>query len=109
MNNVSLIGRLGQHPELRVTTSGKKVATFSIAVENRFRSDDSPDWVQIQVWGKTAEVVAEHKNKGDQVAITGRLTSSQWVDDDGTNRSRLFVTAETVDFLHNANTGKEAA
>ena len=109
MNNVSLIGRLGQHPELRATTGGKKVATFSIAVENRHRSDGEPDWVQIEVWGKTAEVIAEHKAKGDQVAVTGRLTSSQWETGDGDKRSRLFVTAESVDFLHNANTGKEAA
>lgn len=107
MNNVSLIGRLGQHPELKVTSGNHQVASFSIAVENRFK--DEPDWVAVEVWGKTAEVVAEHKSKGDQVAITGRLTTSQWTDDDGTKRSRTFVTADTVDFLHNANTGKEAA
>ena len=107
MNNVSIIGRLGQDPELRVTTGGKTVVSFSIAIDNRFK--DEPDWVPVEVWDKVAEVVAEHKSKGDQVAITGRLTSSQWTDDDGTKRSRLIVTADTVDFLHNANTAKEAA
>jgi len=108
MNNVSIIGRIGQKPEVRETSGGKKVTTFSIAIENRFRDSGDPDWVSIEVWGPTGEVVAEHKNTGDQVAVTGRLTSSKWTDDDGTNRSRLYVTADTVDFLHNANKHEEA-
>jgi len=110
MNNVSIIGRLGQNPELRTTTGGKAVASFSVAVENRLRDNEEPDWVNIEVWGKIAEVVAEHKTKGDQVAITGRLTSSAWTDDDNNKRSRLYVTAETVDFLHSPKANaKEAA
>ena len=85
MNNVSIIGRIGQKPEVRETSGGKKVTTFSIAIENRFRDSGDPDWVSIEVWGPTGEVVAEHKNTGDQVAVTGRLTSSKWTDDDGTH------------------------
>lgn len=108
MNNVSIIGRLGQDPETRTTTSGKTVANFSIAIENRFRDTGEPDWVTIEVWGKTADVITQHKTKGDQVAITGRLTTARWVDDNGTNRSRTYVTAETVEFLHNANHQEEA-
>ena len=109
MNNVSLIGRLGQHPELKVTSGNHQVASFSIAVENRFK--DEPDWVAVEVWGKTAEVVAEHKSKGDQVAITGRLTTKNWEDNDGNKRSRTVVTAERIDFLHTVKTnkGEEAA
>ena len=108
MNNVSIIGRLGQDPELRVTTSGKNVASFSVAIENRFRDSGEPDWVAVEVWGKTAEVVAEHKNSGDQVAITGRLTTSKWTDaETGAHRSRTFITAETVDFLHSIPKGEE--
>ncbi len=100
MNNVSLIGRLGRDPEARFTTTGKQVTTFSIACDNPYRRDQDPDWVNVEAWGKTAELVAEHKTKGDQVAITGRLTSSSWEDNDGTTRHRLYVTAERVDFLH---------
>lgn len=108
MNNVSIIGRLGQDPELRETTSGKNVANFSVAVENRFRDSGEPDWVAVEVWGKTAEAVAEHKKSGDQVAITGRITTSKWTDaGTGDNRSRTFITADTVDFLHNAATGEK--
>ena len=78
MNNVSIIGRLGQDPELRFTSGGKPFTAFSVAVDNPFRDDNEPDWVNVETWGKTAELVAEHKSKGDQVAITGRLTSSSW-------------------------------
>jgi single-strand DNA-binding protein len=109
MNTVSIIGRLGHNPETRSTTGGRQVTTFSVAVDNRFRDDNEPDWVNVEAWGKLAEVVAGHKSKGDQVAITGRLTSSNWTDADGTNRTRLYVTAETIDFLHNAKTDNEEA
>ena len=107
MNNVSIIGRLGGDPELRFTTGGKPVASFSMAIDNPFRDDNTPDWVNVETWGKTAELVSEHKSKGDQVAITGRLTSSNWTDDDGNKRSRTFVTAERIDFLHTVKTNKQ--
>lgn len=100
MNNVSIIGRLGTDPEMRFTKGGKGVASFSLAVDNPYREDNEPDWVSIEVWAKTAETVSQHKVKGDQVAITGRLTSQSWTDDDGNNRRRIIVTAEKVDFLH---------
>lgn len=103
MNNVSIIGRLGQDPELRYTTGGKTVASFSLAVDSR-REDETPDWVNIEVWGKTADLVGEHKSKGDQVAITGRITTSNWEDNDGNKRSRTYVTAERIDFLHTLQT-----
>ena len=106
MNNVSIIGRLGQDPELRFTTGGKPVTAFSVAVDNPFRDDNEPDWVNVETWGKTAELVAEHKSKGDQVAITGRLTSSSWEDNEGTRHQRLYVTAERIDFLHTVKNSK---
>lgn len=111
MNNVSIIGRLGNDPEVRYTANNKAVASFQLAIDNPFRDDETPDWVAIEVWGKTAELVGEHKNKGDQVAITGRITSSSWEDKEGNKRSRVFVTAERVDFLHTVKTtkGEEAA
>ena len=111
MNNVSIIGRLGQDPELRFTTSGKPVASFQLAIDNPYRDDNEPDWVNVETWAKNAELVGEHKSKGDQVAITGRLTTKNWEDNDGNKRSRTVVTAERIDFLHTVKTnkGEEAA
>lgn len=106
MNNVSIIGRLGQDPELRTPAPDKTVTSFSLAIDTHRK--DEPTWITVEVWNKLGEVVAEHKSKGDQVAVTGRLTSSQWTTDDGEKRSRVVVTADTVDFLHNANQREEA-
>jgi single-strand DNA-binding protein len=102
MNNVTIIGRLGNDPETRSTPNSKTLTRFSIAVENRFRDNDEPDWIPVEAWGKTADSVSNHKSKGDQVAITGHLTHTHWVAADGTHHNRLVVTADSVEFLHNA-------
>lgn len=99
MNVVSLIGRMGNDPQLQHTANGKSVLEFRLAVESPV--SDTPDWITIVVWGKDAEVIAEHKRQGDQIAVTGRLTSQQWETDDGQRRSTVKVTARPrgVQFL----------
>jgi len=102
MNTTTIIGRLGQDPELRYTTSGTPVATFRLAVPNP-RDNDQPDWIPITALGKVAEAVAEYVSKGHQVAVTGRLTSSEWDDPNGQRHFKLEVTARSIDFLTPAN------
>ena len=100
MNTVTLIGRLGKNPELRYTANNKPVANFTIAVDNRH--SDEPDWFNVVVWGRLAETVAEHKVKGDQVAVQGRLTPRSWETEDGQRRSTVEVTAEEIEYLARA-------
>jgi single-strand DNA-binding protein len=104
MNDVSLIGRLTRDPELRTTRNGTDVAPLRLAVDRR-RRDDGAVFVDITCFEGQARACADHLAKGRQVAISGRLELDQWKADDGTNRSRLYVIAQSVQFLG----GKPAA
>ena len=105
MNSVNLTGRLTDDPVLRYTTDGKAVTNFRVAINGR---NDRVDFVDVTVWGKTAEAVAEHKGKGDQIAVSGRITTSEWTDDDGKRHFRTGVTADEVNFLAKARNKVEA-
>jgi single-strand DNA-binding protein len=104
MNDVSLIGRLTRDPELRTARNGTDVATLRLAVDRR-RRDDGAVFVDVTCFEGQARACADHLAKGRQVAISGRLELDQWKADDGTNRSRLYVIAQSVEFLG----GKPAA
>ena len=108
MNTTTLIGRLAQDPELRFTTGGTSVATFRLAVPNP-QDDDQPNWIPIKALGKTADAVAEYLTKGNQVAVTGRLESSEWDDKDGQHHWKLEVLARNVEFLNTKNKSADEA
>ena len=105
INSVNLAGRLTDAPTLRYTADGKAVANLRVAVNGR---NDRVDFIDVTVWGKPAEAVAEHKGKGDQIGVTGRLTSSDWTDDAGQRHFHTGVTADEVTFLAKARPTAEA-
>lgn len=76
MNKVFLTGRLTADAELRTTTSGKSVTTFSLAVNDGFGEKQKAYFFNVVVWGKGAEAVANYTHKGSKVAVTGKLTST---------------------------------
>ena len=99
MNSVNLIGRLTRDPELNYTMSGKAVCNFSIAVDRRTK-EDSADFFDITCWNAQAESVASNMIKGLRVGVSGVLRQDQWEDKEtGANRSKVGVTAFSVDFL----------
>jgi single-strand DNA-binding protein len=111
MNHTTLIGNLGKDPTLRHTESGKAVTEFSLAVDSyaqRQDSDADPGWFQIVVWGGLAEVVAEHKRKGDEVAIHGRLTPVRY-ERDGIEVRSYKITATDVEFLGRKRRNSDSA
>ena len=81
MNNVSLIGRLTQDPDLRYTQSGKAVSSFGIAINEKYKSGD--EWktdvcfVEITAWDKTAEATAQYLKKGHLCGIFGE--KRRWI------------------------------
>ncbi|MAQ74928.1 MAG: single-stranded DNA-binding protein [Aquimarina sp.] len=90
-NKVQLIGNLGQEPEVITLESGKKLAKFSIATNDYFynkQGDKIQDtqWHNIIAWGKTADVIEKYVNKGQEVAIEGKLTSRSYEDNQGVKR-----------------------
>lgn len=103
MNKVVLIGRLTKDPELKFTPgTGTAVATFSIAVDRRFKKEGGEkesDFIPIVVWGKQTENVATYTVKGRLIGISGRIQTRNYDAKDGTKRYVTEVVAEEVQFI----------
>ncbi|MBI3760130.1 MAG: single-stranded DNA-binding protein, partial [Deltaproteobacteria bacterium] len=106
LNRVSLIGHLGQEPELRyLPTSGQPVTGFSIATDEGFTDKDGNrqervQWHNIVVFGKLAETCAKYLTKGRQLYVEGRLQTREFESNDGGGkRQRADVVAQRVQFL----------
>ncbi|GAA4275857.1 single-stranded DNA-binding protein [Aquimarina mytili] len=90
-NKVQLIGNLGQEPEIITLESGKKLAKFSIATNDYYynkQGDKITDtqWHNIVAWGKTADIIEKYVNKGQEIAVEGKLTSRSYEDSEGQKR-----------------------
>lgn len=106
MNCVVLVGRFTRDPEVKNTTTGKAVATFTLAVDRRFKNKDGQkeaDFVPIVAWGNVAEAVGKYTSKGSQVSLSGRLQIRSYDAQDGTRRYVTEVVADEVNFLSSAN------
>ena len=103
MNNVVLVGRLTRDPELKyIPGSGTAVVNFAIAVDREFTGKDGKketDFIDIQVWGKSAENCANYIGKGSLVAIQGSIRVDSYQDQEGNNRKITKVNANRVQFL----------
>ncbi len=103
MNKVFLIGRLTKDPEIRVTATGKKVASFSIAV-NEGKDADGQEMTQFFnciAWEKLAEVLENYIPKGTKVAIIGSLKNRSWDKPDGTKGYATEILVRELEILSN--------
>jgi single-strand DNA-binding protein len=114
-NKVILIGNLTRDPELRYTPKGMAIAKIGLAVNRTWRNEagetkEEVTFVDVDVFGRTAENVGQYMRKGRPIMIEGRLRLDQWDDKQtGQKRSRLGVVAETVQFLGSPTGGGEGA
>jgi single-strand DNA-binding protein len=104
-NKVILVGNLTRDPELRYTPKGTAIAKVGLAVNHRWKSEagemkEEVTFVDIEVWGRTAENLGQYLRKGSSMLVEGRLKLETW-DDKQTNqkRSKMLVVGETVQFL----------
>ena len=105
INQVILMGRLTRDPEQRTTTTGKTIASFSIAVD-RGGQDDAADFFNVTAWEKLGELVMQYLAKGRRVLVQGRLRQDTWDDKEtGKRQSRIEVVATDVTFLDGPNGG----
>lgn len=114
-NKVILVGNLTRDPELRYTPKGVAIAKIGLAV-NRVWTNESGEkkeettFVDVDIFGRTAENVAQYMRKGSPILIDGRLRLDQWDDKQtGQKRSKLGVVAETVQFLGSPRSGEGPA
>ena len=112
-NKVILVGNLTRDPELRYTPKGTAIAKIGVAV-NRVWTNEAGEkkeevtFVDVDVFGRTAENVGQYMRKGRPILIEGRLRLDQWDDKQtGQKKSKLGVVAETVQFLGSATGGGE--
>ena len=104
MNKVILAGRLARDPEMRYTTSGKAVASFSLAVNRRFGRNagdqqQTADFIPIIAWEKLAEICGNNLIKGSQVLVEGRMQVRSYEGQDGTKRYVTEVVANEIEFM----------
>ena len=100
MNNVSLIGRLTQDPELRTTGSGTQTCSFTIAVDGRPQNGEAhTDFIRCVAWGVQADNLCKYQHKGSQIGVTGRIQTGQYTAQDGSTRYTTDVVAERITFL----------
>lgn len=91
LNKVSLIGNVGNDPEIRATSSGARVAKVSLATNRTFQDrtgqqQERTEWHRLTFFGKLADIVEQWVNKGDQLYVEGRIEYSQTTDDSGNTR-----------------------
>ncbi|MEM7790435.1 MAG: single-stranded DNA-binding protein [Verrucomicrobiota bacterium] len=102
-NKVILLGNLTRDPELRVTANGNSICKLGLAVSRAFSTKDGErreetTFVDIDAFGKQAEVISKYMRKGRPIMIEGRLKLDQW-ESDGQKRSKLSVVLENFQFI----------
>jgi single-strand DNA-binding protein len=111
-NSVQLIGHAGIDPEVKTIGKDRKMARFTLATNDYYinekgdRKEDT-QWHRLVAWGKTAEIVEKHVKKGQQVAISGKLTNNNWEDKDGNKHQHVEVVINEIIAFQNNNTPNE--
>ena len=110
-NRVILVGNLTRDPELRYIPSGMAVSDIGLAVNDRVKRNDQwveeATFVDITLWGRTAEIANEYLSKGSPVLIEGRLKLDRW-EKDGQKHSKLKVVGERLQLLGTREGGRPA-
>jgi len=113
LNRVQLIGRLGKDPETRYTQTGKKVATFSLAVDQRWKGADGTvkeqtEWVNIEAWGRLGEICQQYLQKGRLILLEGRLKTDRY-EEKGETKYFTKVVATSMQMLEKKAEEEEEA
>lgn len=109
LNKVILVGNLGRDPEVHYSQSGTAVCKIRLAVgESRKVKDqweEHTEWIDVVCFGRTAENMGQHLNKGSQVCVEGRIKTDKWTDKEGNERWSTSVAANKVVFCSRGPSG----
>lgn len=101
LNQIVIMGRMTRDPELRHTSNGIAVASFSIACDRDRKNEDGnrdTDFIEVVAWRNTAEFVSRFFSKGRMAVVVGRLQIRQWTDKEGNKRRTAEIVADDVYF-----------
>lgn len=109
-NRVVVAGNLTRDPQVRFFANERCVGNFGLAINRRWRDKDGNQqeettFVDIECWGRTAELAGQYLTKGRGCLVEGRLKLAQWEDKDGNRRQALKVQADTIQFLDSPQKG----
>ena len=105
INKATITGNITRDPELRQTQGGTSVLTIGVAVNDRRKNaqteqwEDYPNFIDCTIFGNRATGVAPYLEKGMKVAIEGKLSQSRWQAEDGTNRSKIEIIVDEIEFM----------
>lgn len=101
MNRAVLVGRIVRDPELRKTTSGMSVVSFTLAIDNRVRqgAERTTNFIPVTAWNQTADNIAKYVHKGMLLGVDGRLNQRSYTNNENRKVSVVEVIADTVTFL----------
>lgn len=108
MNSANIVGRLTKDPELKYTPSGVAMTRFTLAVNRSFNNaqgEKEADFINVQVWRKQAENVANFLKKGSLAGVTGRIQTGSYEGQDGKRIYTTDIVAESVQFLDSKPSG----
>ena len=118
LNCAIIMGRLTADPELRTTTNGTSVTSFTVAVDRAYArqgEERQTDFINVVAWRQTAEFVTRYFHKGSMIAVQGSIQTRNWEDKNGNKRTSVEVIADNVSFCGsksesgNANNAAPAA
>lgn len=100
-NSATIGGRLTSTPELKVTSNGKNVTTFTIAVNRRSSKDgqQQADFISCVAWDKSAELITKYFEKGSSILVDGSIQTRSWKDDSGNSKYATEVNVHDVHFV----------
>ncbi|WP_421655967.1 single-stranded DNA-binding protein [Leptothermofonsia sp. ETS-13] len=100
LNSVILVGRVGGEPDVKYFESGTVKCNLTLAVNRVSRNNDQPDWFNLELWGKQAEVAANYVRKGSLIGVSGSLKFDYWKDrNTGTDRNKPVIRVERLELL----------
>lgn len=105
MNKLTIIGNLVRDPEIRTTTSGKDVCSFTVAVN---RKNEGADFFRVSAWNGLADICKKYLAKGRKVCVVGAVSVNVFTDSKGETKASMEVNADDVEFLSSRNSDGNA-
>ena len=109
MNKFIAMGRLTKAPETRYTSDKKEVASFSLAVDRRYKRDGQPeaDFFNCAAFGKLAEFVEKYLNKGTKIVLEGEVQNNNYTDRNGVKHYSVQVIASSIEFAESKRSNNQ--
>jgi single-strand DNA-binding protein len=115
LNKAFVIGNLTRDPEVRTTTNGNNVTSFSVATSRRWKDKQSgeqkeqTEFHNIVAWGRLSDIASQYLHKASKVFVEGRIQTRSWDDQTGNKRYRTEIIAENIIMLDRPGQGQSAA